>query len=59
MKLNPNNKFFTLLEVQDNGMVKVRKAQRHYTVNQHKTKWQLISSRDFARALNQSELVIK
>ena len=59
MKLNKNNKFFALLEVQNNGAIKIKKAQKYTKVNQHLRYWEQINARDFARTLNQTQLVTR
>lgn len=58
-QLRPNQKYWTLVSVQDDGRIKVEKAQRLVKYNQHRASWEQVNSREMARALNHSELVIK
>ena len=58
MKLNKGNKYWVLAEVQDDGQVRVKKAQK-LAGNQYKNYWLSVPSREMARALNVSRLVIK
>jgi hypothetical protein len=59
MQLKSNQKYWMLAEVQTDGRVKLQKSQKLVRLNQHKSHWQKVSSRDMARALNMSELIIK
>ena len=59
MKLNRKTKYLALVEVLDNQEIKVTKAQKLTNLNQYARKWQPIDARNFSRALNKSNLVIK
>ena len=59
MKLSKNKKYVAVMEMLDNGKLKISKAKEYYRVNQHKSGQKIIDSREFARALNTSELLIK
>jgi len=58
-KLIPNNSFLGVFTVQEDGRIKVEKAKLYEKVNQYKCKWTPINSRNYARFLNKSKLVIK
>lgn len=54
-----NQTFLGILKVQTDGKIKVKKAQRLTNINQYKTKWTNIDSRNFGRFLNRAEFLIK
>lgn len=60
-KLRPNQKYWALLEVQTDGKFKIKKANKHVAVNQHKRgrHWEVINARDLARTLMSNKLVTR
>ena len=58
-KLKPNQTFLGIFTVQADGKLKVKTAKTLTAVNQYKTHWKITDSRDLARVINRSELVIK
>ena len=59
IKLDNSQKYWAEFEIQPNGSLKVVRSNRLTKVNQHKNKWTQINSRDFARAINGRELVLR
>lgn len=55
-----NNKklFSAVFELTDGNTVKVVKAKKLVGINQHRRTWKADNSRDLARMLNKSNLVI-
>lgn len=59
MRLKQNDTFLGIFTIQKNNKIKVSKAQKLTHVNQFKTKWADINSREFSRVLNRAEYLIK
>jgi len=58
-KLNKNNQYWAHITITGDNKVKVKRAQQLVSLNQHTSKWAAIDARNFARALNNSEMLIK
>ena len=58
-KLKTNQTYLGILTVQNDGKLKVVKAQQLNNVNQYKSTWQNTDSRRLARILNRAEYLIK
>lgn len=58
IKNKPNSKFWTELKVLKNGKIKVIRANKLVKLNQFKRTWKPTVSREIARLLNRSRLVI-
>ena len=60
-KLEPQikNRFFAEIAQLSDGRIKLRKAKKLVGVNQHKKTWKTLDSRDLARKINKSQIVIK
>lgn len=59
MKLKPSEKYVAVVEVLKNGKLKIQKARQLVPVDASHSTWKQIDSRNFARAINTSNLVIK
>jgi hypothetical protein len=58
-KLIPNNSFLGVFTVQKDGKIKMEKAKLYEKINQYKTHWKPINSRNAMRVINRSKLIIK
>jgi hypothetical protein len=58
-KLNKNSMYWAQISVTDDNKVKIKKAQQLVKLNQNSSSWKVIDARNFSRALNNSEMLIK
>jgi len=58
-KLNKNSQYWAQIIVTPDNKVKVKKAQQYIVKNQHSSVWKPIDARNFSRALNNSDMLIK
>lgn len=57
--LKSNQKYWAEFQVLPDGKLKIVKTNKLVKVNQHKTKWKQIDARDFSRAVDGRELVLR
>jgi hypothetical protein len=57
-KLKSNQMYWALIKVQNNGQLKVAKANKYVAVNQHKKTWESTNARKLARIINSNKIVI-
>lgn len=57
--LKSNQKYWAEFQVLPDGKLKIVKANKLVKVNQHKARWKLVDSRDFSRALDGRELILR
>jgi hypothetical protein len=58
-KTNVIDRFFLEIDKLADGRMKVCKAKRLISLNQYKRTWERLDSRELARKINKSTLVIK
>lgn len=62
MNKNTKNKekvYNARIIVMSDGAIKISRAEKYRRVNQHRGDWEIACSRDLARLVNKSKIVIK
>ena len=58
MKLRKNQKIWAEIEILSDGKLKVVRADKYVSLNQHRNKWVRTDARNIARLINNGNLVI-